>query len=375
MAHIVHVAKFYPPAVGGIERTVKNMADSARGAGHAVTVVCSAERDGDAGRTTTATGVVVERVATWLTCGSLPISPRLPAALLSAMARADLVHFHEPYPLATLWLAVQPQPRKLVITWHADILGYRLKPVAELLQHRVAGRANAILCASESMLQGSPFLRRHAARTRVVPGEMIDLSPYDEIRGRPERIADTRRQWGGRYILACGRLVPYKGFGVLIDALAGTDMRVVLVGSGGLQGELTAQAHALGVADQICFAGAVDDDTLRNLYCACEFFALPSTGASESFGLVQLEAMAAGRPVINTWLPTSVPEVSLDGVTGLTVPPRDVNALRAAMLQLWTDDRLRERFALAALARVRDQYERSRVRTALLALYDEVIAA
>lgn len=374
MAHIVHVAKFYPPAMGGIERMVEYMADSARGAGHAVTVVCSAEKQGDAGRTATSTGVVVERLATWFTCGSLPISPRLPAALLSAMARADLVHFHEPYPLATLWLAVLPQPRKLVITWHADILGYRLKPIAELLQHHVADRANAILCTSKTMLQGSSFLRRHAARTRVVPF-MIDVSPYDEIRGRPERITNTRRQWGGRYILACGRLVPYKGFGVLIDALAGTDMRVVLVGSGRLQGELVAQARSLGVADQICFAGAVDDDTLRNLYCACEFFVLPSTTASEAFGVVQLEAMAAGRPVINTSLPTSVPEVSPGGVTGLTVPPRDANALRQAMSQLWTDDRLRERFAMAALDRVRNHYERSRVRTALLALYDEIIAA
>lgn len=91
--------------------------------------------------------------------------------------------------------------------------------------------------------------------------------------------------------------------------------------------------------------------------------------------MVQLEAMAAGRPVINTLLPTSVPEVSPGGVTGLTVPPRDANALRQAMLQLWTDDRLRERFALAALDRVRNHYERSRVRTALLALYDEIIAA
>jgi glycosyltransferase involved in cell wall biosynthesis len=374
MTQIVHIAKFYPPALGGIERVVETLADAARSAGHDVMVVCSAE-GGRQGRSVTPTGVVVERLSTWFTIGTLPISPALPAALRGAVAKADIVHFHEPYPLATLWLLLLSKPHRLVITWHADILRQkRLKPLAEWVQHRLAGRADAILCTSKGMATSSPFLQHHAARIRIMPF-LIDMTPYDSIRSHPERIAATRKRCGGRFVLACGRLISYKGFDVLIDALAGSDIRAIIVGKGVLLTDLQAQAQARGVTNQIVFAGAIEDEMLRDLYCACEFLVFPSVTPSEAFGIVQLEAMAGGRPVINTWLPTSVPHVSLDGVTGLTVPPRDPTALHAAMLQLWTDSVLREKFAAAALARVREHYERSRGLAHLLSFYDELLTA
>lgn len=84
--------------------------------------------------------------------------------------------------------------------------------------------------------------------------------------------------------------------------------------------------------------------------------------------------MAAGRPVINTWLPTAVPDVSLDGVSGLTVQPQDPAALRAAMLRLWTDTDLRERLAAGALKRVREEFDRRQVVRRVLAIYDDVLA-
>jgi rhamnosyl/mannosyltransferase len=85
--------------------------------------------------------------------------------------------------------------------------------------------------------------------------------------------------------------------------------------------------------------------------------------------------MAAGRPVINTWLQTSVPAVSLDGVSGLTVQPRDPAALREAMLKLWNDTELRERLGAGGLKRIREVFERSKVLGKLLAFYDDILAA
>lgn len=373
MAHIVHIARAYPPAVGGVERVVEFLADTARSGGHDVTIICAVEK-GQPARSTTRTGVVVERLPAWFYVGVMPISPGLPRAISKILATADIVHFHEPYPLATLWLVLLPRPRRLVITWHADIYRQKyLKPYAEWLQHRLASRADAIFCTTQRMASTSPFLQRHLTQVKIMPF-MIDMAPFDALRDDPERHEETRRRWGGRYILGFGRLVEYKGFGVLIDALAGTDMRAVIVGKGWLEADLKQQARERGVADQVVFAGAVDDETARDLYFACEFFAFPSIH-NEGFGIVQLEAMAAGRPVINTWLPTSVPDVSLDGVTGLTVPPYDVGALRAAMLRLWTNTELRERLATAALARVREHFESKRVASRVLSVYDDVLAA
>lgn len=374
MAHIVHIARAFPPAVGGVERVVEFLADTARSSGHNVTIICAVEK-GQPSRSTTRTGVVVERLPAWFYVGVMPISPGLPAAILRILATADIVHFHEPYPLATLWLVLLPRPRRLVITWHADIYRQKyLKPYAEWLQHRLADRADAIFCTTKRMASTSPFLKRHLAQVKIMPF-MIDMAPFDALRENPERREATRRRWGGRYILGFGRLVEYKGFNVLIDALEGTDMRVVIVGKGWLEAALKQQARDRGVADQVVFAGAVDDETARDLYFACEFFAFPSISKNEGFGIVQLEAMAAGRPVINTWLPTSVPDVSLDGVTGLTVPPYDTAALRAAMQCLWTDATLREKFAAAALARAREHFESKRVAGRVLLVYDEVLAA
>lgn len=375
MAHIVHVLKWYPPSIGGIERVAEFCADAARSAGHQVTVIVCEKGSEKAGRTVTPTGVVVHRLKSLGILFSMPIAPALPFALVRWLYKADLVHFHEPYPAATLSMLLLPRPRRLVITWHGDILRQkRLKPYAEWFQDRLAKRADAILTTSERMPAGSPVLARNTDRIRIMPF-MIDTTPFDALRGQTDRIEATRKRWGGRFAFACGRLIPYKGYEVLIDALAGTDLRVVVVGDGPLREALQAQAEARGVTDQIVWAGSVDDETVRDLYCACEFLVFPSVTQGEAFGLVQLEAMAAGRPVINTWLQTSVPAVSLDGVSGLTVQPRDPAALRDAMLKLWNDTELRERLGAGALKRIREVFERSKVLGKLLAFYDDILAA
>ncbi|MBN9088903.1 MAG: glycosyltransferase [Reyranella sp.] len=374
MAHIVHVLKWYPPSIGGIEKVAEFCADAARSAGHDVTVLVCEKDSEKAGRSVTPTGVMVERLRSLGILFSMPVAPGLPFALWRLMRKADLVHFHEPYPAATLSMLLMPKPRRLVITWHGDILRQkRLKPYAEWLQDKLARRADAILATSERMPAGSPVLGRHTDRIRIMPF-MIDTTPFDVLRGQTDRIAATRKRWGGRFAFACGRLIPYKGYEVLIDAVSGTDLRVVIVGEGPLRESLLAQAKERGVADQIVFAGAVDDETVRDLYCGCEFLVFPSVTQGEAFGLVQLEAMAAGRPVINTWLMTSVPTVSLDGVSGLTVEPRDPVVLREAMLKLWNDTELRERLGAGALTRIRKVFERSRVLGKLLAFYDDILA-
>lgn len=100
---------------------------------------------------------------------------------------------------------------------------------------------------------------------------------------------------------------------------------------------------------------------------------LPSVEPTEAFGLVQLEAMAYGKPVVNTSLPTGVPFVSVHGETGFTVPPRDPNALAEAINRLCGDDELWVRFARAARKRVEEMFSRDVVLGQIKSIYWELL--
>ena len=121
-----------------------------------------------------------------------------------------------------------------------------------------------------------------------------------------------------------------------------------VIGTGPLEAGLRALAEAEGVSDRVTLVGEVQNSEVAPFFAAADVFVLPSIARSEAFGIVQLEAMASGTPVVNTALDSGVPWVSQAGVTGLTVPPGDPRALGAALERLLNDRALCERFGGAA---------------------------
>jgi rhamnosyl/mannosyltransferase len=115
------------------------------------------------------------------------------------------------------------------------------------------------------------------------------------------------------------------------------------------------------MAGRLKFLGDCDDAKLRQLVQGCVALVLPSTLPSESFGVVQLEAMAAARPVVAARASRGVESVQVDGETGLLVPPGDAVALRAAMRTLWDDDALAQRLGCAARKRLDERYTSERM--------------
>jgi glycogen(starch) synthase len=156
------------------------------------------------------------------------------------------------------------------------------------------------------------------------------------------------------YILGIGRVVKQKGFDVLIDAFAQArlgDYDLLIAGDGPEKAALERRARDRGLGDRVVFTGRVDRVQAVALFKGCAFFALPSR--MEPFGIVNLEAMAAGKAVVASRV-GGVPEVVLDGETGVLVPGENVSALAAELRRMATDDVLRERLGEAGRRRVED---------------------
>jgi rhamnosyl/mannosyltransferase len=167
----------------------------------------------------------------------------------------------------------------------------------------------------------------------------------------------------------------YKGVHVLIEAMRELpNARLVVVGTGMMERAWRARAQELGVAERIEFAGDVPDTQLPGYFAACDIFVLPSSERSEAFGIVQLEAMAAGKPVVCTELGTGTSFVNVDGETGLVVPARDAPALASAIQKLSDDPGLRARMGAAGRARVRAEFTREKMVARVMQVYAEVLA-
>jgi len=340
---ILHLYKDYYPVLGGIENHVRMLARLQARRGHQVGVLaCSQD-----GRTTVEhrEGVRIVKAGRLLTLASMPISLRQP--LLLRREIPDVVHVHAPYPLGAVanWL-IGPTAAATVITHHCDIVRQRrlLKGYAPLLR-RVLRSADGIIATNPQYLRTSLWLRPVRERCTIVPLG-IDVPP------RPPRRSD------GETLLFVGRLRYYKGVDVLLRALPLFPRgRLVIVGDGPMRLKWQRLALELGVGARVLFTGEVTDTALAGHYAAADVFVLPSVNRAEAFGMVLLEAMAAGLPLISTELGTGTSWVNLDGRTGRVVPSGDPGALAAAITELLADRSLREEMGRAARARLESEFD------------------
>ncbi len=373
---VCHLGKYYPPAPGGIETHTRTLARAQGELGINVRVYCVNHREGP---TVVETDGPVE-LTRFGRAGSgmkLDFCP----GLLGKLRRvdADILHLHVPNPTMILALLCARPRQPVVVTYHSDVIHQKLRAALFRPLERLAyRRVRAILPTSPVYFEGSPFLKEYADRIHVLPLG-IDLKPYlepsAEARAQAARVREEHAQ-GGPLWLCTGRFVYYKGFLNAVRALSHVEGRVLMVGDGPNQTELQAEAERLGVSDRIVFLGTLPTylDVLP-YYLAADAFWFPSNARSEAFGLVQVEAMASGCPVINTRIPHSgVPWVSQHEETGLTVPVNDPEALAAAARRLLVEPGLRERLATAGRRRAADEFDHRVMAERSLDIYRRVLA-
>ena len=164
----------------------------------------------------------------------------------------------------------------------------------------------------------------------------------------------------------------YKGVDVLLRALKDSGARAVIAGDGPRRAAWEGLARTLGLNGRVTFTGEIPDRELRRLMHACTALVLPSITQAEAFGYVQLEAMAAGKAVISTDVPSGVSWVNQDGRTGLVVRAGDAAALRDAVDRVTTDPALASRLGAAGRARVEEEFTLERLRDRLRLFYEDM---
>jgi rhamnosyl/mannosyltransferase len=227
--------------------------------------------------------------------------------------------------------------------------------------------------ATQGHIDGSDFLPEFRSKCRVVPFAVDDAvlaSGAQFVKQNVSRLKNRKRPVS---VLFVGRLIYYKGCDILLKAFALTrGANLTIVGQGKLEKKLKKLAVRLGLTDKVKFLPPLPASKLSNLYADCDIFVLPSVEKTEAFGLVQIEAMAYGKPVINTNLPSGVPYVSLDGISGLTVPPKDVSALARALQKLIDADKLRRRLGQGAYRLAHTKYTMRQMLAGVTVVYREL---
>jgi glycosyltransferase involved in cell wall biosynthesis len=367
---VLHVGKYYPPVSGGMERAVQMLCSVAPDRLDSRVLAFSR---GSSTIEEIVDGVPVTRVATLGQAGSVPVAPTFAAHL--RRASADVMIVHEPNPWALLSLLFARPRMPFAIWFHSDVvrpwLQYRLfyAPVAR----PAYDRASRFVVSSPALGAASDVLKPYADRIAVIPFA-IDAGAWQATAAIRQRAAELQAAAGRPIVLFVGRLVPYKGVDVLIKAAAPLSVHVVIAGDGPMADAWKRAAAAQRDRAIVDFPGSLSDDDVKAWLHAADVLVLPSITPAEAFGVVQLEAMASGTPVVSTRLASGVPWVNRDNETGFVVPPGDVVALRRALETLLADAPLRARFGAAGVARVQSDFTMPAMADRLVALCHAVAA-
>lgn len=340
---ILQVGKYYPPHKGGMETALRHLTEGLLACGHEVRVLVAGNRYATRRDDLPGAPGALIRARSIGVCSSQPITFALPSLLRRELAlfQPHVVHLHLPNPLACLaWRLATIPPRlphpaqdsagarpALAVWHHADIVRQRVggRLLAPLLRWCLT-RADGVCAGTEAWKQTSTELSVCRERVRVIPYG-IDLDPFLALEPR-----------GDGPFLFIGRLVAYKGLRVLLDALAGLqEARLDIVGTGPQWEAISKRCEQADLRGRVRLLGDVPDEDLPAIMARCRALVLPSVDRSETFGLVLVEAMAAGLPLVTTNLPTGVRELNRPGETGWLVEPGDPAGLRRALASILAD--------------------------------------
>jgi rhamnosyl/mannosyltransferase len=367
---VLHFYKtYYPDSVGGIEQVIRQLCVGTGRLGVTNTVLSLSREQNLV--PIAFEGHTVHRVPLDFELASNACSVASLGALARLAREADVVHYHFPWPFMDLAHFLARVKKPTVVSYHSDIVRQKkLLRLYQPLKQRFLRSVDAIVAASPDYMESSPVLGRYRDKTRVITYG-LDRDTYPQ----PDAacLARWRARFGPKFFLFVGVLRYYKGLHVLLEAVAGTDYPVVIVGAGPEEARLKAQALSLGL-NNVHFVGAVGEEDKVALLTLCYALAFPSHLRSEAFGISLLEGAMYGKPMISCDIGSGTTYINIDGETGLVTPPADAQALRAAMRTLWDNPEMAREMGARAAQRFEKVFTSEQMAASYAALYREVVA-
>lgn len=359
---ILHLFKVYlPESFTGVEQVIWHIAESTAPLGLHTDVLTLSPRP--AASPIRVDSHEVHQAKQDLYLASTGLSLSLFGQFRQLAARADIVHYHFPWPMMDLVHLTAGLKKPSVVTYHSDIIKQRgLLTLYKPLMHQFLRSASRIVATSPNYAQSSPALARYTDKLSVIPIGIAEAPPIDSA-----QLDVLRHKVGDRFFLFVGAFRYYKGLSYLLQAARQTGLPVVVAGSGELDRSATESLP------NVTFLGHVNDAQKSALLALCTAFVFPSHLRSEAFGVALLEAARAGKPMISCEIGTGTSYVNLDQVTGIVIPPANPHALASAMTTLWSNPDQASAMGQAARDRFQEHFRAEQMGAAYASLYQHVL--
>ena len=369
---VCHLSKFYKPFSGGIESVV---ADIAEGSNFCNTTVIAVDQAALSAREII-NSVRVMRSKEYFNIAKVSIAPGYILDVLKE-CNGQILHVHLPNPLATVAVILASicgkDVSKLVVHWHSDIVKQRfLKILFWPFEAWILHKSNTIIVTSQRYLESSKSLSQYVDKCVVVPIGIESIAGGINV----ELVSDLKHNYPGKKIIfSLGRHVYYKGFEDLIEAAKYVSDAVFIIGGSGPDTEkYRMQIAKDGLDGKVYLVGRVPDEDLPSYYAAADVFCLPSNEKSEAFGVVQLEAMSIGTPVVSSnIIGSGVPWVNTHMESGLVYDVNNVQSLAQSLNLIISDQALREKLSIGAKRRFGHYFSRDKSIEAIHSVYKKVL--
>lgn len=373
---IVEISAVFPPYRGGIGNVCRQNARMLASAGHEVTVLTPRYKrlKSFTKAVETQEGYTIRRLTPWLEFGNAAIIPQIKKYLHSA----DVVHLHVPFIGIGKEFLHLKHP-KLLVTYHMDLVGRDWKRTfftryTAKVQPQIINRADKVIVSSLDYGLHSNISEQmaHGGTKFVELPNTVDTLLYHPKAPNQTLMAQHGVSLDDHVVLFVGGLDTahyFKGVENLLEAFElivhseestheASRFKLIIIGEGDLKARYESMAGQMGLEGKVIFAGNPPDETLADYYNLCDVMVLPSIDSSEAFGVVLVEAMACGKPVITTDLPGPRSVVE-NGSNGFLVKPRNAPLLAEKIYAILSNTALAEKMGTRSKALVDEKYSYS----------------